>query len=77
MYVIIQREIYKKQMEEKMKDKMGNIFDYILWRDIPIEKVEFNEIDSLILTRFSYFPLDGLCKSLSLFLLRLFLKMKK
>lgn len=43
-----------------MKDKMGNIFDYILWRDIPIEKVEFNEIDSLILTRFSYFPLDGL-----------------
>lgn len=41
---------------------MGNIFDYILWRDIPIQDVKFNEIDSLILSRFSYFPLDGLIK---------------
>lgn len=41
---------------------MGDIFDYILWRDIPIQEVKFNEIDSLILSRFSYFPLDGLIK---------------
>ena len=28
---------------------MANIFDYIQWRDLSIEKVEFNEIDNLIL----------------------------
>ena len=39
---------------------MGNIFDYINWRDIELEKVEFNKIDSLILSRFSYLPFDGL-----------------
>ena len=39
---------------------MANIFDYIQWRDIELEKVEFNEIDNLILARLSYFPLDGL-----------------
>ena len=39
---------------------MGNIFDYINWRDIELEKVEFNKIDSLILARFSYLPFDGL-----------------
>lgn len=38
---------------------MPNIFDYIKWRDIEIAKVEFNEIDNLILSRFSYLPLDG------------------
>ena len=32
------------------------------WRDIDIKKVEFNEIDNLILARVSYFPLDGLIK---------------
>ena len=39
---------------------MGNIFDYLKWRDIKLEKVEFNVIDSLILARFSYLPFDGL-----------------
>ena len=39
---------------------MGNIFDYLKWRDIELEKVEFNEIDSLILSRLSYLPFDGL-----------------
>ena len=39
---------------------MANIFDYMNWRDISIEKVEFNEIDNLILSRLSYFPFDGL-----------------
>jgi len=39
---------------------MGNIFDYLKWRDIELEKVEFNVIDSLILARFSYLPFDGL-----------------
>ena len=39
---------------------MANIFDYIDWRDIELTKVEFNEIDNLILARLSYLPLDGL-----------------
>ena len=38
---------------------MANIFDYMDWRDISLEKVEFNEIDNLILARLSYFPFDG------------------
>lgn len=39
---------------------MANIFDYMQWRDLSLEKVEFNEIDNLILARLSYFPFDGL-----------------
>ena len=39
---------------------MGNIFDYLKWRDIELLKVEFNQIDALILSRFSYLPFDGL-----------------
>ena len=39
---------------------MATIFDYIIWRDIELEKVEVNEIDYLILSRFSYLPFDGL-----------------
>lgn len=39
---------------------MANIFDYMNWRDISLEQVEFNEIDNLILSRLSYFPFDGL-----------------
>ena len=40
---------------------MANIIDYVRWRgDISIAESEFNEIDSLILNRFSYFPLDSL-----------------
>lgn len=39
---------------------MANIFDYMDWRDISVEKVEFNEIDNLILSRLSYFPFDGI-----------------
>ena len=30
---------------------MANIFDYMKWRDISLENVEFNEVDNLILTR--------------------------
>lgn len=41
---------------------MPNIFDYLKWRDIPIENVEFNEIDNLILSRVSYFPFDDILK---------------
>ena len=39
---------------------MGNINDYLLWRgDIPInQKFKFNEIDSMILARFSYLIFD-------------------
>ena len=43
---------------ERDEIKMANIFDYMQWRDIPLTKTEFNEIDNLILARFSYFPLD-------------------
>ena len=43
---------------------MANILDYLEWRgDLDFRKTKFNEIDSLILSRFSYFPLDGLLKS--------------
>ena len=39
---------------------MSNINDYLLWRgDIPIiEEVPFNEVDSMILARFSYLIFD-------------------
>ena len=43
---------------ERDEIKMASIFDYMQWRDIPLTKTEFNEIDNLILARFSYFPLD-------------------
>lgn len=40
---------------------MANILDYIIWRgDLSFKKAELNEVDSLILSRFSYFPLDEL-----------------
>ena len=42
---------------------MSNIFDYLNWRDIPIEKVEQNEVDNLILSRASYFPFDGVLEN--------------
>lgn len=42
---------------------MANVCDYIKWRgDLSLEKSEFNEIDSLILSRFSYFPFDTIIK---------------
>ncbi len=39
---------------------MANIFDYLDWRDIELNILEFNEIDNLILSRLSYFPFDGI-----------------
>lgn len=40
---------------------MANIIDYLKWRgDIPFTQVSLNEIDSLILSRVSYFPFDNL-----------------
>ena len=42
---------------------MANIIDYVKWRgDLSLKESEFNEIDSLILNRFSYFPLDNILK---------------
>lgn len=42
---------------------MANIIDYVKWRgDIELKASKFNEIDSLILNRFSYFPLDSIIK---------------
>lgn len=40
---------------------MANIFDYLRWRgDLSLKQSEFNEIDNLILSRFSYFPFDNI-----------------
>lgn len=42
---------------------MANIFDYLTWRgDLTLAQSEFNEIDNLILARFSYFPFDNILK---------------
>ncbi|MBO5479296.1 MAG: DUF2974 domain-containing protein [Clostridia bacterium] len=42
---------------------MANIFDYLIWRgDLSVNQSEFNEIDNLILARFSYFPFDNILK---------------
>lgn len=42
---------------------MANILDYLKWRgDLSLEQDPFNEIDNLILTRFSYIPLEKLMK---------------
>ena len=40
---------------------MANVCDYVKWRgDLNLKKDEFNEIDGLILSRLSYFPLEQL-----------------
>lgn len=42
---------------------MSNILDYLKWRgDITFTQVPLNEIDSLILSRVSYFPFDNIIK---------------
>lgn len=42
---------------------MANVMDYIKWRgDLSLEQSDFNEIDKLILSRFSYFPFDNIIK---------------
>ena len=38
---------------------MANVFDYLDWRDISLNNVEFNEIDGLIMSCISYFPFDN------------------
>lgn len=42
---------------------MANVFDYLQWRgDLTLKQSEFNGIDNLILSRFSYFPFDKIIK---------------
>ena len=42
---------------------MGNIFDYLLWRgDLNFDSSPFNEIDNLICSRISYFPMEMILK---------------
>ena len=42
---------------------MANVCDYVKWRgDLSLEQSKFNEIDNLILSRFSYFPFDKIIK---------------
>ena len=43
---------------------MANLFDYLKWRgDLSFEEARFSEIDSLILSRLSYLPFDGIVPS--------------
>lgn len=43
---------------------MANLFDYLKWRgDLSWEQTPLNEIDSLILSRLSYLPFDGIVPS--------------
>ncbi len=43
---------------------MANILDYIKWRgDLSFEQSEFNEVDSVIMARLSYFDFDGVFKA--------------
>lgn len=45
---------------------MANILDYIKWRgDLNFNQSEFNNVDNLILSRFSYLPLDNLLEGLN------------
>lgn len=45
---------------------MPNILDYIKWRgDLNFNQSEFNNVDNLILSRFSYLPLDNLLTGLN------------
>ena len=38
---------------------MANILDYLIWRgDVPLSVSPFNEVDGLILSEFSYLPMD-------------------
>lgn len=40
---------------------MPNVLDYFEWRgDLSMDKVEFNDVDALILSRISYIPFDGI-----------------
>ena len=40
---------------------MANIFDYLIWRgDLSFSQSPFNPVDAIILSQFSYLPLDGI-----------------
>jgi hypothetical protein len=40
---------------------MANLFDYLKWRgDLSLQQAGLNEVDSLILSRLSYLPFDGI-----------------
>ena len=43
------------------KDEMTNIIDYVIWRgDLSFETDHFNEVDALILSRFSYMDMKDI-----------------
>ena len=45
---------------------MSNILDYIKWRgDLSFNQSEFNNVDNLIFSRFSYLPLEDLLDGLN------------
>lgn len=40
---------------------MANLFDYLVWRgDLSLAESSFNDVDNLILARFSYFDFNGI-----------------
>ena len=44
---------------------MADVFDYLTWRgDLPLERDGFNEVDGMILSRFSYIPFEHLARPL-------------
>lgn len=43
------------------KNEITNIIDYVIWRgDLPFERDHFNEVDALILSRFSYMDMKNI-----------------
>lgn len=43
-----------------------NVFDYLLWRgDLPLKYIPLNEIDGMILARFSYLPFERIMEQKS------------
>lgn len=48
----------------KGKAIKDNIFEYLKWRD-DIEFDKLNEIDALIFSRISYFPLEKIIKKMT------------
>ena len=49
------------QKRRKGSDFVASLFEYLDWRgDLTFEQSELNEVDSLILSWFSYTALDGI-----------------
>ncbi|MEG1719359.1 MAG: Mbeg1-like protein [Clostridia bacterium] len=57
---------------------MVNVFDYLYWRgDLEFNVVPFNEIDNLIMSRLSYFPIEKITELKSFTIKQLFSECSK